>query len=385
MSERQPGEESAEHRLRAREEQLRLVVESITDYGICQIGLDGVILAFNRGSELKSGYSRDEVIGRHLSILYQPEDAADGVPERLLQAAIATGRSEWEGWRVTRDGARYYDNEVFTAVRVGGEPVGIVKITRDRTDDLERETALHAAKAAAEAANRAKSDFLAQMSHELRTPLNSVIGFANVLRRNEGNRLQRQDLEHLDRIRQNALQLLGVIDGILDLSKVEARKVDVRREPVALAALIKETVAQMGGVRRDGVNLRIDLPAGPVQSVLTDSAKLRQVLINLLSNALRFTEEGHVLVRLVARDGQPQRIDVVDTGIGIPAARQDAIFEPFEQSESGTGRSYGGTGLGLAIATALCQRLGFTLSVQSESGRGSAFSINLVGEDAFGR
>lgn len=231
--------------------------------------------------------------------------------------------------------------------------------------------------AAAEAASRTKSEFLANMSHELRTPLNSVIGFANILLKNKSGNLRPEDLAFLDRVLANGKHLLGLINEILDLSKIEARKVDLNLAPVALDQLVTEVLATQEALVRDRpVKLVADLPpqAAPFK---TDAGRLKQVLLNLVGNAVKFTEAGSVTVRLVVQPKTrcPLRIEVVDTGIGIPKDRQAAVFEAFQQADSGTARKYGGTGLGLTISRALCELLGCQLELWSEPGRGTTFSI----------
>ena len=222
-------------------------------------------------------------------------------------------------------------------------------------------------------ANQAKSDFLARMSHELRTPLNSVIGFANVLLRNKRGVLGEQELSYVERIRANGTHLLGIINDILDLAKVESGRMDLMVVPVDVPALVRETLSQI--TARDGVDMDVALPPA-TQPLLADRDKLKQVLLNLVANAIKFTEHGRVLVRVVAEaDGAVRRIDVADTGAGIPPDRLAAIFEAFEQAESTTSRRYGGTGLGLAIARTMCERMNFRLVVASTVGTGSTFSI----------
>ena len=244
----------------------------------------------------------------------------------------------------------------------------------------ERTAQLELALSAAEAASRAKSQFLATMSHELRTPLNAVIGFSRHLQKNKAGNLTCQDLEYLERITDNGTHLLDVINDILDLSRIEAGKMLVERRAVALDTVICETVEQVtaasarGGVR---VPSRTSVPA-PLLPIFTDESKLRRVLTNLISNATKFTERGYVLVAVRADEtGKPLRIDVIDTGIGIPTERLGAIFERFEQADNSTQRRFGGTGLGLAICRTLCELLGFRLSVVSDAGKGSTFSILL--------
>jgi PAS domain S-box-containing protein len=256
---------------------------------------------------------------------------------------------------------------------------GAVFFGKDVTPRHRAAEALQHAKEEAEAANKAKSDFLANMSHELRTPLNSVIGFTNILIKNKGDRLNDKDIGFLQRVLSNGKHLLALINEVLDLAKVEAGRMELIIEEIDLTHLCVETVQQLEGQARakEGhIALLADVPDS-VALVETDSAKLKQVIINMIGNALKFTHEGSVTVRLdTASDGfTPIAISVVDTGIGIPKDRLDAIFEAFQQAEAGTSRKYGGTGLGLAISRSICLLLGYDLIVESEIGKGSTFKI----------
>lgn len=228
-------------------------------------------------------------------------------------------------------------------------------------------------------ANRAKSEFLARMSHELRTPLNAVIGFANVLLRNKDGTFRERDLTFLDRIQKAGVHLLGLINGLLDLAKIESGKLQVEASLTDVRALIDEIVAQFEvQAEAKGVEFVVAYPAGPIQPVTTDRAKLAQVLLNLVANALKFTSHGRVTVQVTASEqGVPESISVTDSGIGIPANRLDAIFEAFEQADRTTEAIYGGTGLGLPISRALCEMLGYRLDVQSTVGVGSTFTVDM--------
>jgi PAS domain S-box-containing protein len=262
---------------------------------------------------------------------------------------------------------------------------GAVFFGKDVTARVRAEEALHIAKDEAEAANKAKSDFLANMSHELRTPLNSVIGFTNIMLKNKDGHLSEKDISFLDRVLSNGKHLLALINEVLDLAKVEAGRMELIIDDVDLAELCVETVQQLEGQAKtkDGaVELLADVP-DEVARVETDSAKLKQVIINLIGNALKFTEKGSVTVRLeLAPDGKtPVAISVVDTGIGIPSDRLEAIFQAFQQAEAGTSRKYGGTGLGLALSRSICLLMGYDLIVESEIDKGSTFKI-VLGERA---
>jgi two-component system, cell cycle sensor histidine kinase PleC len=236
---------------------------------------------------------------------------------------------------------------------------------------------LRLAKDAAEEANRAKSTFLATMSHELRTPLGSIIGFANLLAKNKDSNLQPQELLYVERIRANGLHLLVLIDDILDLSKIEAGRAELERAPTWLTALIQEVMAQFVGTARGAkVQLLAEMPP-LLAPFYTDASKLKQILLNLVDNALKFTPRGQVTVRVESDPvtQQPRRIDVIDTGIGIPTERLEGIFERFQQADNSMTRRYGGTGLGLTLSRSLCQLLGYQLTVHSEVDKGSTFSV----------
>ena len=243
----------------------------------------------------------------------------------------------------------------------------------------EKSGQLEVARVRAEEANQTKSAFLANVSHELRTPLNSVIGFTNIMLKNKAKNLKEQDLTYLDRILENGKHLLELIEDVLDLSRIEAGRMDLRRSSVSLEILIHETIAQIEG-KLIGKELAIiaELP-NQMKPIETDPGKFKQILINLLGNAIKFTEHGSIRVRVAVDQPtrRPVRIDVVDTGIGISRDQQHMIFEPFTQGDVKKTRKYGGTGLGLAISRTLCELLGYTMEVQSEVGVGSTFSILL--------
>jgi PAS domain S-box-containing protein len=272
---------------------------------------------------------------------------------------------------------RISDSRYTDMIHVVGNQIGAV-IARIRAQ-RQHEVEILRARDEAQAASHAKSEFLSRMSHELRTPLNSVIGFANVLRKNKSGRLAGDDLTYLDRIASNGRHLLTLVNNVLDIAKVEAGRLTVTTGLVALDELLRDVVAQLEGQPRDaGVVLRAEVPEN-LAPITSDLVLLRQVLINLAGNALKFTHAGSVVLAVEAdRNGQPLCIHVRDTGIGIPVERQQAIFEPFEQAAPETHKTYGGTGLGLSISKAICDALGYGLTLQSEPGKGSTFTVHLM-------
>ena len=262
---------------------------------------------------------------------------------------------------------------------VARERQRMLALQEEMERQIQQRTAdLRIALEAAELASRSKSEFLAQMSHELRTPLNSIIGFANVLHKNKQRNLCPHELEYVSRISANGTQLLVLINSILDLAKIESGKMSVELTAVALGPLVTDVVSQLDGVMRDRpVTLRTDLP-DHIAMIESDANKLRQILVNLVGNAAKFTTQGSITVRVVAAPGSgyPERVDVIDTGVGIPPDRMSVIFTPFEQADNSITRQYGGTGLGLAITQSLCELLNLELTVKSTVGAGSTFAVH---------
>ena len=371
-----------EDALRNSEQRFRTALETLR---FVAVGLDvhGRITFCNDALCALTGWTRAELLGESW---WDKIAAPNDLFRHVFFDSILSGTipSHNENEIVCRDGSRRmieWDNTVLR--NTDGSVSGTASLGVDVTDRKHYEAQLLRARDDAESASRAKSEFLSRMSHELRTPLNSVIGFANVLRKNKSGRLIPEDIAFLDRITANGQHLLALVNNVLDISKVEAGRLIVTTGPVAVDQLVRDVVAQLEGQpRAPTVQLRAEVPAS-MSSIETDGVLLRQVLINLAGNALRFTHEGSVVVAAEAdaATGTPLRIHVRDTGIGIDPSRHAAIFEPFEQEDPTTHRTYGGTGLGLSISKAICDALGFRLSLRSERGKGSTFTVDVSKND----
>lgn len=226
-------------------------------------------------------------------------------------------------------------------------------------------------------ADRLRSEFVANMSHELRTPLNSIIGFSGLLLKNRQGNLTTGDLNYAEKINRNGKHLLNLINDILDLSKIEAGRMEVSVRTVPLEAVVREVVDMLKPQADErGLELVVAAPKVPLQ-INTDSEKLKRALINLIGNAVKFTHQGQVRVTLAEQQPDRVRITIEDSGIGIPSDKLEFIFQPFQQVDSSTTREYGGTGLGLAITKSIVEMLHGAISVSSELGKGSCFRITL--------
>ncbi len=302
--------------------------------------------------------------------------------------AARNGRHEQEGWKLRKDGSRFWGNIVVTPVVDGeGKLKGYTTMTRDITErkrnveELEktRDLAEHA-RIAAEEANRAKTNFLANISHEIRTPLGVILGYAELL---ENPHQTRSDRHHsIAIIKRNGEMLSRIINDILDLSKIEANKVEIEREHFKLLPLLNDMYAMFHQASLEkgiGFEFRLD---GPVPETLySDPTRIRQILLNVAGNAMKFTEKGQVTVTLsleYSGDNQLLKFVVTDDGPGLAVPEMSRLFRPFEQADSAPTRKFGGTGLGLALSRRLARALGGELNLlRTIPGLGSSFSFTI--------
>ena len=332
----------------------------------------GRFLYVNQNFAQLLGYSTDEML--QLSVPDVAPDCPLETYRRIGETIRQAGKFKSEGSHVTRDGRRIpTEIALYFQQGYGNLPPHHIAFITDISRRKEADQALIKAEVA-EAAARAKGMFLANMSHEIRTPLNAILGMANIGARDS---TQAANKAAFERIRESGAHLLGIVNDVLDFSKLEAGKFSIESRPFRMAtvlASVRSFVSAM--VQQKGLDLRIEYGTDSPEWLLGDAQRIQQILANLLSNAVKFTSHGEVRLSL-EREGETTRFSLTDTGIGIRPDQLARLFSPFEQADSSTTRNYGGTGLGLAISQRLANLMDGDIEVQSEEGKGSTFILSL--------
>jgi two-component system sensor histidine kinase/response regulator len=366
----------AEASLRTSEEQFRHLADSIREVFFVVTPEPIRVAYLSRAYEEIWGRPRQEVYDRTAALIesVHPDERADVCIyfERLIQ-----GIQSEMSYRIERpDGSlRWIHARGFPVNDPKGKLIRVVGIAEDVTERKRAEAELIDAKEAAESANRAKSEFLANMSHEIRTPMNGIIGMTDLVLDTE---LNTEQVEYLLMVKGSADALLTLLNDILDFSKIEAGKLDLDCLSFNLRKSLGEVVKILAvKAQQKGLEFIYDVAPGVPTNVVGDPARLRQVLVNLVGNSIKFTERGEIEVSVHTEaqsvEGTTLRFSVRDTGIGIPVDKRDKIFGAFSQADSSTTRKYGGTGLGLTIASQLVGLMGGKLWIESEAGEGSTF------------
>jgi PAS domain S-box-containing protein len=368
--------------LKGSEQRIAKVIQSSPD-GIITIDRKGVILSFSASAERIFGYFSDDVMGRNVKILMLKEIAIEH--DYYLEKYILGEPSTIVGGSRTVD-ARRKDGSVFKmdlrveAIELGDGEVMFIGTTRDITIQLQMEAEVNKAREDAVAANAAKSAFLANMSHELRTPMNAIIGYSEMLAEDAEDAGSDDMLGDLQKITAAGKHLLSLINDILDLSKIEAGKMELFIEAFNFSDVANEVAdTAQSLVKTNGNTLAVEIGEG-LENLDGDLTKTRQMLFNLISNAAKFTENGAITLmgeKYENRGSDWVRFSISDTGIGIPADKLDKIFQEFSQADDSTTRNYGGTGLGLSLTRRFAQMMGGDIRVESEVGSGSSFIIEI--------
>lgn len=379
------------------EERLSLIVDNALD-AVITMDAQGVITGWNKQAELTFGWPTTAVLGRTLSELIVPPQHRQA-HDAGLQRFLATGQPgnmlnrRTETTAVAQDGHEFPIEIAITALNLEGTTL-FNAFVRDITSRIQASTELERAKEEAEAAAQAKSLFLANMSHEIRTPLNAIVGLSDLLLDGE---LDPQQQEHLYMVRRSGDALLSIINDILDFSKIDAGKMELEQSDFYLRSVLEDATGILRQKARDkGLTIGYDVDPLIPNRLVGDMTRLRQVLVNLVSNGLKFTEKGEVLVSVTAVSSAQTEAQtneaiqdsdtlapiklhfrVTDTGIGIPPDRLDRLFQSFSQVDASTTRRFGGTGLGLAISKRLVELMDGQMWVESEEGHGSTFHFTV--------
>src|SRR5436309_6124717 len=365
-----------DQRLRDQQFYTRSLIESNID-ALMTTDPFGIISDVNKQMEALTGRTRDELIGAPFKSNFTDPDRAEAGIKLVLREKKVT---DYELTACARDGKQtvvsynattFYDRDRTLQ--------GVLAVARDVTERKLVEAELQQAKAAAESASRTKSDFLASMSHEIRTPMNAIIGIADLLAKTP---LDPEQDKYVQIFRRAGDNLLNLINDILDLSKVEASQLELERTGFSLNDHLEKVTEMVAGRGREkGLVLVCEIAPNVPADLVGDPTRLRQVLLNLLGNAIKFTESGEVSLRVTpdADSSVPAvlRFTISDTGIGIPGEKLGAVFERFTQADSSTTRRYGGSGLGLTISKRLVELMGGSIGVESGVGKGSVFSFTV--------
>lgn len=363
---------------RAAEQRYRLLVDSVQDYAIFSLDANGFVTSWNSGAQRIKGYTADEISGRHFSTFYTPEDAEAGMPERVLKTARETGHFEGEGWRVRKDGTRFWSSILVTPiVDEDGRLVGFSKVTRDITDrkKLMDELQRHADELEVQIAERERANaeleaFSYSVSHDLRAPLRAIEGFASALQEDYGEALEPAAHEYLEQIMKASTRMNRLVRDLLEYGRLG--RVELPAARIAPLLLLQRVIEE----NFSGQNVVADVPDS--LAVMGHEPTLSQMAVNLISNGIKFQKPGippEVRITAVRSPNNTVRISVTDNGIGIQPDHVSKLFKVFERLHGV--EEYPGTGIGLAIVKRGSERMGGRCGVESKPGEGSTFWVEL--------
>lgn len=350
----------------------RILVETVKEYAIFMLDTKGNVKTWNAGAALLKGYKPEEIIGQHFSIFYGEEDNTLNKPKKELEICLREGKVEDESWRYRKDGSRFWANVIITSVYRDGIHIGFSKVTRDLTERKAAESRLISAY---EESAKLKSTFLANMSHEMRTPMHGMLSALTLLLDTPLAPEQRE----LGRImEESGSVLLLVINDILDYTKLTSGTFSVSSDVIRIPEIIPSVVRGFRTSLNPGVRCRISIDSSVPKSAKGDPLRYRQIVQNLMANAVKFTESGvidiHAYLKYADNASYTIMTEVTDTGIGIPESAVSSLFMPFTQFDASATKRYQGTGLGLSICKSLAQLMGGAISFHpNPNAKGSTF------------
>ena len=351
-------------------ERFQLLVENVKDYAIFLLDPDGRITSWNIGAARINGYSADEVVGRHVSIFYTPEEIAEGRPQRNLAEAAANGRATDEGWRVRKDGSRYFASVVMTAFRdPEGKLRGFAKVTQDVTSkQVERQRLLEL--------EQSKSTFLNLVAHELRTPLTVLRGYLSLFRDLDENARRGLEAKSLPALEAKTQEMSRLVDQMVEVARLEEGSLRIRTERFDLGTVTEQSV-EMTRALDDPIHRIIFEPFAQELNVVGDDDRVRIILGNLLSNAMKFSPTGGDITVTLDRVAGFGQVTVVDQGVGIKLENQIKLFNRYTRFERDDTQHVPGTGMGLYLSRELARRQGGDLRLLWSGPGGSAFALKV--------
>jgi len=356
--------------LRTSEERFRLLVDSVKDYAIFLLDPSGHISSWNQGAERIKGYRAEDIVGRHLSTFYQPEDIAAGHPAIELAEAEQHGRVEAEGWRVRKDGTRFWASVVITALRDdAGRLRGFAKVTRDITERKQIQDQLLESE-------RRKSEFLKLASHELRTPVSLIRGYLSMFEAGDLGVFNERGKRALSVLEAQARELNALIAEMLEAARIEKGAATLAQEDLDLRTVAAEAVDSVRGKARADHRLNLLTPGQPLR-VKADRGRLLIILQNLLDNAVKYSPDGGEIICEVREASGWAEVAVRDHGLGIEPEQLDQLFSRFGRIVTNETANIRGSGLGIYLARELARLQGGDIEVESEPGRGSAFTLRV--------
>ncbi|MFV0541169.1 MAG: ATP-binding protein [Aestuariibaculum sp.] len=356
------------------------LISEIDEYAIFSLDLNGNIESWNLGATKIKGYSEEEVIGKHFEMFYTEEDRKNKLPEKLLETAKVEKRAINEGWRLRKNGDKFWGSVVITAIHLGNKVIGFSKITRDLTHKKLLMDEIMEAKQKAEESNKLKLAFLATMNHELRTPLNHIIEFSQFI--SESDNIDSDILEYSEIINKSGKNLLAIIEDIFNIALLKNDKIKINYDAFIVGDLYDEVLGLSHELlskyeKNSTIKLKAEIDTNlSTKKIISDKYKIVQVVKNLIDNAIKFTNEGFITIKISQPNEKEIAIAIQDTGIGIPKEKQEAIFDYFVQVESPLTRSHEGIGIGLSIANLIATTIGGNIILKSKLDKGTAFIFN---------
>ncbi len=348
------------HELRKSEERYRMVVETVKDYAIYTVNSNGYITSWNDGAATMSGYSSQEVLGRHFSLFFPLDEIDKGSPWLMLRQAMTDARSEIECYQVTRGGRAFWANMVITSMQEANSLYEFSIIVRDMTERKEQE--------------KRKDEFITIASHELKTPVTSLKVFTQVLLRQYAQSVDKNAIKYLHKMDIQLDRLTHLVNDLLDVSKIQAGNIDLDIEDFDMNELVRDTIDSLQGL---SAHHHFVIRGNVLTRIKGDKDRIGQVLINFLTNAVKYSPNADEVVVSLSQDGEKVIISVKDFGIGIPNEYKNRIFERFFRVKHSDNNQFPGLGMGLFISSEIIRRHNGAFWVESEKDRGSTFYFTL--------